>query len=180
MALNAWTDRLRELYTKSLTLYRGGNTTVGTHFTDDELAFLAANGLRAINVFDYVEDFADSGEPDWDTFLQTMSVRRHYFLFVQNRAANPNIIEASSLPPREATLDGIAWLPRIIAKAKCFLEGGLCHEIMFGCGGDRRFLKAHAIPPADFLMAVWQLNANPDHLTAFVRNRPEPVTTRMA
>ena len=76
--------------------------------------------------------------------------------------------DSSSLPQKPEELDGIPWLPRIIAKATCFLEGGLCLDIMYGCGGDRRFLKEHDIHPADFLRIVWASGGNNEKvLTSF-------------
>jgi hypothetical protein len=81
------------------------------------------------------------------------------------------VTDADALPPKTEELDGIPWLPRIIAKAGCFLKGGLCHEIMYGCGGDRRFLKEHDIHPADFLRVVWGTEGDKEKMLAFVRDK---------
>jgi hypothetical protein len=155
MELNAWTKGLRAVYDKALSLYRDGNRADSSYFADDEKRFLASIGLRPINVYDYVEDFVSAGEPDWETFLLIASARRDYFLFEQKGSPNLEEITDDQLAPMSATLDGIAWLPRIIQKAQAFLQGSLCHDIMYCCGGDRRFLKENCLHPADFLRAVW-------------------------
>jgi hypothetical protein len=169
MELNAWTKNFRAVYDKGLSLYRDGNRNDATYFTDDEKGFLASIGLRPIHVYDYAEDFVTSGEPDWETFLLIAAARRDYLLFEQKGLADPEEIHPDQLPPKRATLDGIPWLPRIIEKARCFLEGALCHDIMYCCGGDRHFLKEHDLHPADFLRAVWGAKADDQKILAFVK-----------
>ena len=170
MELNAWTRQLRALYDKGLKFYAEGNFKEATYFDDTEKAFLSSIGLRPINVYDYVEDFCDAGEPDWDTYLLIAAARRDYFLYHQKGVANTREINESELPPKNADLDGIRWLPRIIRKAQCFIEGGLCHDIMYCCGGDRRFLKTYGIHPADFLREIWASKGDEAKILAFVKN----------
>lgn len=169
MELNAWTRQLRALYDKALDLYRKGNHEVSSYFNESEKVFLASIGLRPINVYDYVEDFIDGGEPDWDTYLLIAAARRDYFLYKQHGHSNVTEIHSSELPPKDAELEGIRWLPRIIQKAQCFIEGGLCHDIMYCCGGDRRFLKTHGIHPADFLREIWAADGDQAKILAFVK-----------
>lgn len=166
-----WSERLRAIYDKTIDLYRGGNRDLSSYFTQEETAWLASVGLRPINLYDWAEDATGAGEPDWSTALLIAAARRDYFLVHQKGVAATTVTEASELPPKDAELDGVPWLPRIIAKATCFLKGGLCHDIMYGCGGDRRFLKAHDIHPADFLRAVWASGGDQDKVLAYVRGR---------
>ena len=91
-------------------------------------------------------------------------------LFEQKGLANPQEIRPDELPPKRATLTGIPWLPRIIKKATCFLEGALCHDIMYGCGGDRHFLREHRLHPADFLQAVWLADGDDQKILSFMRD----------
>lgn len=170
MELNAWTHRLRTLYDKAVSLNRGGNRDLNSYFTPEEKDFLSSIGLKPINVYDYAEDWVGSGEPDWDTFLLVAAARRDFFLYEQDGKANPAELDSDELPARKATLGGIEWLPRIIVKARCFLEGGLCHDIMFGCGGDRHFLKTHHLHPADFLRTVWSARDDDEKILRFVQS----------
>jgi Domain of unknown function (DUF5069) len=168
MEVNAWTRNLRAVYDKATSLYRDGKRDDATYFSDDEKDFLASIGLRPINVYDYAEDFVTSGEPDWETFLLIAAARRDHFLFEQKGLANPEEIRPDQLPPKRATLDGMPWLPRIIQKARCFLEGALCHDIMYCCGGDRHFLREHGLHPADFLRAVATAKDDDQKILSFV------------
>jgi hypothetical protein len=169
MELNAWTKTLRGIYDGALAKQQRGETALASMFTAEETAFLASIGLKPINVFDFAEDFLGSGEPDWDTFLLVAAARRDFFLYEQDGQPCACETHASELPPRDATLGGFEWLPRIIAKARCFLEGGLCHEIMYCCGGDRNFLRRHGLHPADFLRAVWASHGDSEKVLAFVQ-----------
>jgi len=165
-----WTERLRAIYDKTIDLYRGGNRDLSSYFTQEETSWLASIGLRPINLYNWAEDVTGAGEPDWNTALLIAAARRDYFLVHQKGATATTVTEAAELPAKTEELDGIPWLPRIIAKATCFLKGGLCHDIMYGCGGDRRFLKAHDIHPADFLRAVWASGGDQAKVLAYVRN----------
>jgi hypothetical protein len=165
-----WTIRLRAIYDKAVTLYRGGNRDLDSYFTTEETSWLASVGLRPINLYDWAEDFTGAGEPDWNTALLIAAARRDYFLIHQKGITTTTVTEAGELPAKTEELEGIPWLPRIIAKATCFLKGGLCHNIMYGCGGDRRFLKEHDIHPADFLRAVWASDGDQGKVLAYVRD----------
>jgi hypothetical protein len=176
MKSDLWTTSLRQIYDKAISLYRGGKRGDATYFTVDENRFLASIGLKPINVYDYVEDLVSSGEPDWETYLLIVAVRRDFFLFEQKRAANIEEIRPDELPSRRAMLEGIPWLPRIIKKARCFLEGALCHDIMYCCGGDRHFLREHMLHPADFLRAVWAAKDDDQKILDFMR---EPEKSRL-
>jgi len=164
-----WTRRFRELYDKGVDLFRAGNRDLESYFNTQEISFLSSIGLRPINLYDWAEDMVSTGEPDWNTVLLIAAARRDYFLVHQKGVTQTSITESSELPPKDEELDGIPWLPRIIAKATCFLSGGLCHEIMYGCAGDRRFLKEHDIHPADFLRAVWASGGDKAKVLAFVK-----------
>jgi hypothetical protein len=169
MKSELWTTRLRTIYDKAVSLYRHGGRNDETYFSPEENRFLTSVGLKPINVYDYAEDFVSSGEPDWETYLLIVAVRRDYFIFEQKCAANAGEIRADQLPSKRAKLDGIPWLPRIIRKAYCFLEGSLCHDIMYGCGGDRHFLRENRLHPADFLRAVWMAKCDDQKILSFIR-----------
>jgi hypothetical protein len=164
-----WSSELKALYDKAVILQKSGNTDLATYFTEDEVASLSAIGLRPINVYDYAEDAVKYGEPDWETFLLVAAARRDYFLHEQGGKTSVKEISSDQLPTKTDEIGGIPWLPRILVKAKCFLEGGLCHDIMYGCGGDRRFLKQHGIHAADLLRIVWAARGDAEKVIRFLR-----------
>jgi hypothetical protein len=60
----------------------------------------------------------------------------------------------ADLPAKSAAVDGIAWLPRLIVKARLKLRGEMPADLMYGCGGDRPFLRGVNLTLAQFLELV--------------------------
>jgi hypothetical protein len=149
-------QKFRALHDRAAALYAQGRRGADTFFTADESAWLAANGLTVQNLYDYAEDFSDSGEPGPDRALAIELVRRDYFLNAQGGRPSPAVLDETTLPPKTAAVRGIEWLPRLIPTARAKLRGELPPSLMFCCGGDRRFFKQHDILPAEFLALVWR------------------------
>ena len=122
------------------------------------------------NLSDFVEDLADEGAPTESTALFIASVRRDYFLVVQNGTASPVEVTRGDLPSFSEEFDTLADLPRIIAKAIAKLRGELHPDVMFSCGGDRKFLRENGnIHPADFLRHIWSADGDPQKMADFIR-----------
>ncbi|MEO6569900.1 MAG: DUF5069 domain-containing protein, partial [Opitutaceae bacterium] len=79
-----------------------------------------------------------------------------YFLNVQAGRASSTILDGAKLPSKTETIRGIAWLPRLLPKARAKLRGELPASLMYCCGGDRAFFQEHDIQPAEFLNLVWR------------------------
>jgi hypothetical protein len=149
-------EKLHALWDKAGRLYAQGQRDVPTYFTADEQAFLAANGVTAQHLYDYAEDFIAGGEPTWNTALAIELVRRDYFLNAQDGKASAAVLDEAKMPAKTDAVRGIEWLPRIIPKTKAKLRGELPPSLMYCCGGDRKFFRAHDIHPAEFLSLVWR------------------------
>jgi hypothetical protein len=149
--------RFRAIYDKAVASYKAGQRGPDTFFTADEKAFLAANGMTAQHVYDYAEDFNNyEGEPGFEHALAIECVRRDYFFNVQGGKPSATRIEMDKLPAKTDTVRGIAWLPRLLPKARAKLRGELPDALMFCCGGDRAFFQEHNILPAEFLSLLWR------------------------
>ncbi|MGH7996226.1 MAG: DUF5069 domain-containing protein [Opitutaceae bacterium] len=159
------------LYDKAEDLYAKGRRGADTFFTADEMAWLAANGLTAQYLYDYAEDQSTAGEPGYDHALGIELVRRDYFLNVQRGRRSETTLDEGRLPAKTDKVRGIEWLPRIIPKAKAKLRGELPASLMFCCGGDRRFFKAHDILPAEFLSLVWRFENDDAKIADWVVQR---------
>ena len=164
-------EKLHALWDKAGRFYARGRRDANTYFTADEQAFLAANGLTAQHLYDYAEDFTSGGEPTWNTALAIELVRRDYFLNAQDGKASAAVLDEAKMPAKTDTVRGIEWLPRIIPKTKAKLRGELPPSLMYCCGGDRKFFKAHDIHPAEFLSLVWRHEHNDDAIIDWVVRR---------
>lgn len=168
-----WNDRFLALFDNCATLYREGNKDYVHYYSERDLQFLHSIGYKPREMFDFIEDYVDEGVPSPSTALLVASVRRDYLLSVQKGIwEDATVIGARDLPTFGDALDGLTYLPRIILKARGKLRGVLDPDIMFCCGGDRKFLREHGnIHPADFLRRVWAAGSNDDAIAQYVRRR---------
>lgn len=164
-------DKFRALYDKAVKQYAAGQRGAETFFDASEKAFLAANGINSQHLYDYAEDHNSGGEPGYDRALAIELVRRDYFLSAQHGKPSTRVLDEASLPPKDAAVQGISWLPRIIPKTKAKLRGELPPSLMYSCGGDRRFFKEHDIHPAEFMSVVWRNENNDAAIIAWVVQR---------
>ena len=161
-----WTVQFKSLYDKAVARYHAGHRDPETLFTADERRILDAIGARPMELIDFAEDA--SGLP-WETALLIVSARRDYFRVVQHGVPSARRLTMSDYPAKDAELEGIAWLPRLILKATSRLRGEMPEEMMYCCGGDRRFFKQYDIHPADFLRFVWSADGDAAKVLAYIK-----------
>ena len=150
-----WNEQFTDLFDRCVTLYRGGNTELGSFYSNEDLQFLRGIGCKPRELFDFIEDYVDERDPTPTTALLIAAVRRDYLEVVQGGQLSEVEITREDLPTFGDTLGEIPYLPRILTKARAKLRGELDPDIMYCCGGDRKFLREHGIHPADFLRHVW-------------------------
>jgi hypothetical protein len=163
-----WPAEFHAIYNRAVENYRTGNKTPAALFSETEKNFLRSIGCTAQELFDFVEDFVRGGEPVFETVLLITAARRDYFLVVQHGTSSDALIEMDKLPPKNAEMAGIKWLPRIIQKARAKLRGEMPAELMYGCGGDRPFLRSVNVEPADFLRVVWAAGDDDQKIVDYV------------
>jgi hypothetical protein len=164
-----WDSTFIALFERCLDRYRSGDENFEDYYSEEDLAFLRSIGYKPREFFDFVEDYGDGGEPSPTTAVMIASVRRDYLAHVMNGEFSSHEIKPEELPGKGEELDGMVWLPRIIMKARGKLRGELDPDIMFSCGGDRKFLRTHDIAPADFLRAVWSAGDDDQKIVEFVQ-----------
>ncbi len=165
----SWENSFLEIFESCTERYRAGSRDPAALYMPDEMAFISSIGYKPREFFDFIEDYVDEGEPSPITALLIASVRRDYFLSQQDCQPSIHEVTPDELPPRDAELDGIRWLPRIITKARAKLRGELHPDIMYACGGDRNFLRQHDIHPADFLRFLWGAGNDEEKIAGYVK-----------
>jgi len=166
-----WASRVKALYLQALERYRAGQRDPQTLLDAEGQQTLAEIGASAMEFFDFAED---ASALDWETALLILAVRRDYFLVIQKGVPSSHRISMAELPSKDAELEGIPWLPRLIEKAKARLRGEMPNELMYCCGGDRRFFSQHDIHPADFLREVWASGGDEQKILAYVQSGGKP------
>ncbi len=166
-----WIESFRSLFDNKVANYKNGIQKVEAMFSKEEEDFLRSIGATPQEIFDFVEDWTDDGEPDPDMILAITQIRRDFFLNDQ-QGQHAKFVKITDLfPPREAKLAGLEWFPRIIEKAKAKLYGDLPPDLMYSCGGDRRFLKKVKVKPDEFLQVVREAGDDVEHIVKFVTDR---------
>ena len=149
-----WEENFHLLYDRAVEAFEADLRDPDHMFSDEEKTFLESIGATPQEIFDYVEDWAEDGEPTPEIVREVTGLRRDYFLKVQEGKLGSAESKSDGLPSPWASLGGHRWLPRIIAKARAKLRGELPSHIMYGCGGDRPFLRKRNIGLPEFLKVV--------------------------
>ena len=157
-----WKTEFRKVWDRGVTAWKQGRQSAQKMFSHEDVAFLATIGCSAQELFDFVDDSLNYGDLDYETALAVTEIRRRYFLEVMQGQSTGRVVPMSTLPAKSAQVDGIAWLPRLIAKARIKLRGEMEPDLMYGCGGDRPFLREHDMTLPDFLQLVWD-KGDDDH-----------------
>ena len=150
-----WKLEFRKVWDRGVAAWRTGRRSARTMFAPEDVAFLAGIGCTAQELFDFVDDSLGWDDLDSETVLAVTAIRRAYFLEVMHGQPTGHVVPMSTLPAKSAAVDGIAWLPRLIAKARIKLRGEMDPDLMYGCGGDRPFLRRHHMTLPEFLQLVW-------------------------
>lgn len=146
--------KLKSLWEKAVSLYENGQRGADSFFDENEISFLASIGMSAQEMYDYAEDYINDGDPDYTNMVLVQDIRRSYFLNELEGKSTGKVVMNDELPPKDEAVRDIVWLPRVLRKAKVKLMGEMNPDLMYGCGGDRKFFKEHDIHPAEFLAYV--------------------------
>ena len=151
MMQDDWKAGFRMVFDRGVAAWKDERKSPATMFSAADLKFLASIGCTAQELFDFVDDLQRYGEPDFATALEVAALRRDYFLNVLKGRATGHVASMDELPAKTDEVDGIAWLPRIIEKARLKLRGEMPADLMYGCGGDRQFLASVRMTMPEFL-----------------------------
>ena len=155
MKENDWQKKFQEVYHRGVAGWQAGRRSPKAMFSSEDAAFLAGIGCTRQELFDFIEDAQTHGEPDFATVLEVQRIRRDYFLRAMKGKPSGRVASMNDLPAKTAAVDGIEWLPRIIEKARLKLRGEMPADLMYGCGGDRPFLRQMKMSLPEFLKLVW-------------------------
>lgn len=171
MAHDAFPSEFRVIYDHAVALYARGKRGAETYFDAAQKTWLDANGVSAQAIYDYAEDQVGGGVPSFEQALGIETVRRDYFLTVQHGRASGVVADAAAWPAKDAAINGIGWLPRILPKARAKLRGELPVSMMYCCGGDRKFFATNGIAPVEFLRLVREHEHDDAAIIAWVTAR---------
>lgn len=154
MQEDAWRTEFRAVFQRGVAAWQAGRRSPDRMFDARDAAFLEGIGCTAQEMFDFVDDCLGYGEPGVDEALEIQAIRRDYLGQVMGGRKSGRVARMADLPPKAQEVDGIAWLPRLIVKARLKLRGEMPADLMYGCGGDRPFVRRMNTTLSDFLRLV--------------------------
>jgi Domain of unknown function (DUF5069) len=169
MTDDAWKTLLNEVHSQGVAAWKAGRRSPTNMFTPEALEFLRSSGCSAQEMFDFVDDLQIYGEPDFKTVYGIQVLRRCYFKEIMHEIPSSHTASMESLPPKSLAVDGIAWLPRLIVKARLKLRGEMPPDLMYGCGGDRPFVIRMGMTLPSFLKLVWDCGDNDAEIVASIK-----------
>lgn len=149
-----WQERFGQVFQRGVSAWEAGRRSPRAMFGPEDEAFLASLGGTTQELFDFVDDLLRYGEPDLATVLAITGIQRDHFIGALGGKPTGRIASMSDLPAKTDAVDGIPWLPRLIAKARLKLRGEMPPELMYGCAGDRPFLRRMRMDLPGFLALV--------------------------
>lgn len=165
-----WASTFRTLYEEAVTQYESGSRGPTNVVPSERHEFLASIGMNPQEIYDFVEDWVEVNEPPFEVVKKITEVRRDYFVTVQQEQPSTHVVEMNALPQGGDKLGEYRWLPRIIAKAKAKLRGEMPHDLMYGCGADRPFLRSIGMEPDEFLRLVWEAWDDDEKILETIKN----------
>lgn len=127
-----WKTQFRDLFYKGVERYQEGRRSPETMFEGDEPAFLESIGCSTQEMFDFCDDYVRWGDVIYEHVEEIQAVRFDYFANDLNRQPAARRLEMHEFPSKTDEIAGIAWLPRLIVKARAKLEGALPADLMYG------------------------------------------------
>lgn len=165
----SWRPAFRAVFDRGMAAWQAGRRAPDTLLASQDVAFLRSIGASATELFDFVDDLQRYGEPDYATAEAIAGIRRDYFLEVLQGRPASRVGRMEDLPAKTAAVEGITWLPRLIEKARWKLRGEMPDDLMYGCGGDRAFIKTTRLTLPGFLRLVWECGPDDRRIIDTVR-----------
>jgi hypothetical protein len=156
MSQKDWKQQFCEVHARGVAAWKAGLRSPATMFSEADALFLFSSGCTEQELFDFVDDLMLYGEPDLETVCEVQALRRDYLESVMGGRRSDFVASMAELPLKTDAVDGIAWLPRLIAKARLKLRGEMPPDLMYGCGGDRPFVRRMGTSLPAFLKLVWE------------------------
>ena len=132
MTDGVWKIIFRDLFFAGVKRYESGRKSPESMFEPDEIAFLESIGCSTQEMFDFCDDYVRWGDVIYEHVEALQAVRREHFLNTLNRQPAAREMELNEFPAKTDEVEGIAWLPRPITKARAKLAGNLPADLMYG------------------------------------------------
>ena len=127
-----WRTQFHDLFFRGVERHKQGRQSPEGMFEGEEPDFLESIGCSTQEMFDFCDDYVRWGDVIYEQVEELQAVRYEHFINELNSQPASHAMEMDEFPPKDAELEGIAWLPRLILKARAKLAGNLPADLMYG------------------------------------------------
>ena len=127
-----WRKQFHNLFFNGVERHKEDRQSPEGMFEGDEPAFLESIGCSTQEMFDFCDDYVRWGDVIYEQVEELQAVRYEHFIEELDSQPASHAMEMDEFPPKDAELEGIAWLPRLILKARAKLAGNLPADLMYG------------------------------------------------
>ena len=127
-----WRQQFHELFFTGVKRYEAGRHSPESMFETEDTIFLESIGCSALEMFDFCDDYVRWGDVIYDHVEELQAVRLDHFQNTLNGKPAEHRMNIDEFPTKSAEVEGIAWLPRLITKARAKLAGSLPADLMYG------------------------------------------------
>ncbi len=127
-----WKTQFREVFDAGVERRKAGCDDPDAMFEPDEVSFLVSIGCSAQEMFDFCDDYVGWDDVIYKHVVELQGVRRDHFKNGLNSQPAIRRMEMHEFPAKADEVEGIAWLPRLIVKARAKLAGQLPADLMYG------------------------------------------------
>ena len=129
---NEWKQQFRELFNTGVERHEAGRQCLDTMFEPAEAKFLESIGCSTQEMFDFCDDYVNWDDVIYEHAEELQAVRYEHFKNELNSHPASRRMEMHEFPAKTDEVEGIAWLPRLIVKARAKLAGQLPADLMYG------------------------------------------------
>ena len=127
-----WKQRFRELFFAGVKRHKAGRQSPDAMFEEAEIEFLESIGCSSQEMFDFCDDYVRWGDVIYEHVEELQAVRLKHYQTTLNREPAKRQMGMDEFPAKSDEAEGIAWLPRLITKARAKLAGSLPADLMYG------------------------------------------------
>ena len=127
-----WKTQFREVFDAGVQRRKEGCNEPVAMFESAELAFMDSIGCTAQEMFDFCDDYVGWDDVIYEHIEALQAVRYEHFAEELDNQPARHRMEMDEFPPKDAEVEGVAWLPRLIVKARAKLAGQLPADLMYG------------------------------------------------
>ena len=127
-----WKIQFREVFDAGVQRRKKGCNEPVAMFESAELAFMDSIGCTAQEMFDFCDDYVGWDDVIYEHIEALQAVRYEHFAEELDNQPARHRMEMDEFPPKDAEVEGVAWLPRLIVKARAKLAGQLPADLMYG------------------------------------------------